>query len=73
MGLHKNETNLTTGDVHGAQPDATKFKTKRIGNDPLNPTYNLSKVAVRPTTPPRFIRDAMGVTDIEGTRPKPNK
>ncbi len=47
-----------------------KFQSKRQANDPLNPTYNLSKVEVRPATPPKFIRDAMAIDDIDKTRPK---
>ena len=47
-----------------------KFQSTRQGNDPLNPNYNLSKVEVRQATPPKFIRDAMGIDDIERSKPK---
>jgi hypothetical protein len=33
----------------------------------------LSKVDVKPITPPKFIRDHMEIDDIEGARPKKNK
>lgn len=70
MGLYKNETNLTTNDIGGAAPQIVKFQSKRQGNDPLNPSYNLSKVEVRQATPPKFIRDSMGIDDIERSKPK---
>ena len=70
MGLYKQETNLATNDIQGAAPQIVKFQSTRQGNDPLNPNYNLSKVEVRPATPPKFIRDAMGIDDIERSKPK---
>ena len=70
IGLYKDETNLKTGDIHGAAPQIVKFQSKRQGCDPLNPSYNLSKVEVRPATPPKFIRDAMQIDDIDKSRPK---
>ena len=70
IGLYKEETNLKTNDIGGAAPQIVKFQSNRQGNDPLNPTYNLSKVEVRPATPPKFIRDAMHIDDIDKTRPK---
>jgi len=36
----------------------------------LNPNYQLPEVEVRPATPPKFIRDAMNIDDIDKTRPK---
>ena len=41
MGLQKAETNLHTGDIYGAAPQIVKFQSKRQGNDPLNPNYNI--------------------------------
>ena len=38
--------------------------------DPLNPSYQLSKVEVQPVTPPKFIRDNLTNDDIEGAKPK---
>lgn len=46
-----------------------KFKSTRQGNDPLNPHYQLPKVEFRQVTPPKFIRDAMDIDDIDKTRP----
>ena len=70
IGLYKNETNLKSDDIQGAAPQIVKFQSTRQGNDPLNPTYNLSKVEIRAATPPKFIRDAMGIDDIDKSRPK---
>lgn len=70
IGLYKEETNLKTNDILGAQPQIVKFQSKRQGNDPLNPTYSLAQVEVRPATPPRFIRDAMSIDDIDKAKPK---
>ena len=72
MDLYKVETNLATGDIEGAQPNVNKFKSTRATNDPLNPNYNLSKVDVRPVTPPKFIRDNMQVDDIDKAKPREN-
>ena len=44
MNLYKAETNLATNDIEGANPQCNRFKSTRTTNDPLNPTYNLSKV-----------------------------
>ena len=70
MGLYKEETNLKTNDIKGANPQVVKFQTKRQAQNPLNPVYNLSKVEYRPVTPPKFIRDQMTVDDIDKARPK---
>lgn len=51
-------------------PNCVKFTTTRLGGDPLNPTYKVSKVEHRPITPPRFVRDHMEIDDIDGARPK---
>lgn len=60
-------------DIEGASPNCVKFKTKRSGLDPLNPRYNLPQVEFRPITPPKYIRDAMEINDIEGARPRKHK
>jgi hypothetical protein len=39
-------------------------------HDPLNPNYQLSKVEIRPPTPPKFIRDNIHHDDIDGSKPK---
>lgn len=61
---------MKTQDLFGAQPQIVKFQSKRQGNDPLNPSYNIPEVEVRPATPPKFVRDAMQIDDIEKSRPK---
>ena len=72
IGLYKDETNLKTQDISGAAPQIVKFQSKRQGNDPLNPSYKLSHVEVRPATPPKFIRDAMCISDIDKSKPRPD-
>jgi hypothetical protein len=42
-------------------------------HDPMNPTYQLPQVEIRPVTPPRFIRDNLTNEDIEGAKPKQPK
>lgn len=69
LGLNKPEYNLGNHDIEHSRPDCVKFKTER-SYDPLNPSYNLSKVEIRPITPPRFIRDNIHHDDIEGSKPK---
>ena len=61
--------NLRSTDIDGAQPKANEFRTTRFGSNPLNPVYNLSKVEREPATPPRFVRDAMQIGDIDGASP----
>ena len=36
----------------------------------MNPDYDLPKFEVKLPDPPKFIRDGMSVSDIEGTKPK---
>lgn len=36
----------------------------------MNPTYRIPEVEQRPATPPKFIRDAMAIDDIDKSRPK---
>ena len=61
---------MTNLDIEGSQPHCVHFTGKRHYNDPLNPTYQLSQVEMRPITPPKFIRDAISHDDIEGSKPK---
>jgi hypothetical protein len=69
--LNKPHFSLTNADIDGSIPRATEFATKRVGHNPLNPVYSLPKVEMRPFTPPKFVRDAHSVHDIEGTKPDP--
>ena len=32
---------MKTDDISGAAPQIVKFQSKRQGNDPLNPNYNI--------------------------------
>lgn len=68
IGLNKPEANLATQDIEGAKPQCVKFKSTRLGQNPLNPTYNLQTVAYLEPEPVRFIRDQMSIDDIPGTR-----
>ena len=70
IGLNKPETNLNIRDIQGSSPKCVQFTTNRFGHNPLSPTYHLQKVDTRPITPPKFIRDAMDISDIPGARPK---
>jgi hypothetical protein len=70
MQLNKPEYNLATSDIKGASPKCVQFTTNRFGHNPLSPEYNLPKVETRPFTPPKFIRDQMDISDIQGARPK---
>lgn len=63
---------MYNADIENARPDCVKFKTKRM-HDPMNPTYQLPQVEIRPVTPPRFIRDNLTNDDIEGAKPKAPK
>jgi hypothetical protein len=70
IGLNKPQANLNIRDIEGASPKCVQFTTNRVGTNPLNPTYSLPKVEMRPITPPKFIRDQMDVSDIAGAKPK---
>ena len=61
---------LINEDINGAKPSINKFKTVRKPTNPLTPEYILPKVEMKPPSPKRFIRDAIDVSDIEGTRPR---
>ena len=69
LELDKPIYGLTNKDIQGSEPDAVKFKTGRLGHNPIVPDYKLSQVEERPATPPKYIRDNMGVSDIPGARP----
>jgi len=60
--LERPEFNLTTKDIKGSQPNVLKntiITGRRLC--PLNPIYELSKVDIRPPTPPKFIRDSIKI------------
>ncbi len=74
--------NMTVSDIPGATSGSEQHKSKR-SVDPLQPKYALpSYVVVQPVTccsnrplklkdPPKFVRDAIDVSDILGTATKP--
>lgn len=57
VGLAKPQSSLQSADIEGAQPQCVKFKSNRLGVDPLNPTYKLQSVTYVAPEPNRFIRD----------------
>jgi hypothetical protein len=57
-------------DIEGASPKCVTFTTNRLPSNPLNPTYPISKVDIRPITPPKFVRNQMDISDIQGARAK---
>mmetsp|Transcript_28560 Transcript_28560/g.35320 ORF Transcript_28560/g.35320 Transcript_28560/m.35320 type:complete len:93 (+) Transcript_28560:304-582(+) len=73
IGLNKPEYNLTNEDIDGTKTHIVKFITKREPSNPLNPVYKLASFTVVPPEVPRFVRDAMQINDIEGTRPLQKK
>jgi len=70
VSLNKPEFNLTNRDIQGTWPKWNKFDTTREPANPLEPTYKLQKVKYIKPDPPRFLRDAMQIDDVEGARPK---
>ena len=50
-----------------------KFETSRIGQNPLNPSYNLQSVEYLQAEPVKFIRDQQYIDDIPGSRPAKKK
>jgi hypothetical protein len=73
IGLNKPYYILSNSDIEGSKPQAIKFKTKRLGHNPLEYHYNIPEVPIKPVTPPKFIRDQMKIDDIEGAKPKKDK
>ena len=74
IGIDRGYTgSLKNDDIEGTKSRVFKFHTKRAPQNPLNPVYKLPEVEFIPPEPPRFIRDAMAVDDIEGSKPKVEK
>ena len=59
---------LTNEDIVGSRPQCNKFRTTRVPSNPLEPVYKLAKCEQRTATPPKFIRDNIQITDIEGAQ-----
>ena len=47
-----------------------KFVTTRQPSNPLDPVYKLSVVEYVKPDPPKFIRNGMDISDVDGARPK---
>jgi len=73
IGLNKPEYNLKNSDIDGTKTQIVKFVTKREATNPLNPVYKLPSFTYVAPDPPKFIRDAMLVNDIEGSKPASKK
>lgn len=67
--LNKPKRNLTNDDIPGTKAKPYTFKTTRCV-DPNDPSYTLPSVDMKPPTPPRFMRNHIDVSDIEGAGPR---
>ena len=66
--LNKPSLGYTNTDIPGSQAKPYSFRTSRCV-DPNDPSYNLASVEVKPPTPPKFLRDQIDVSDIDGAAP----
>ena len=60
---------MSNSDIEGTKTVINKFITKREPSNPLQPVYKLPSFTYVPPDPPKFIRDAMTINDIDGTSP----
>lgn len=67
VGLNKPEYNLRNDDIEFSMPGCVKIKTTRHLN-PLEPKYSLPKSEALPFEVPKFIRDNIQISDIEGAK-----
>lgn len=67
--LNKPEYNLSNENIDFSSPNCLKIKTTRHLN-PLEPKYSLPVSTNLTVDPPRFIRDNIQISDIEGSCPK---
>lgn len=67
---NKIDHTLMLDDIEGAKPKPYTFKTSREVN-PLNPEYPLASTELVKHAPPKFVRDAYSIGDIQGTAPRP--
>ena len=67
--LNKPEYNLSNSDIEYSKPHCVTCKILRHLN-PLEPKYKLPKSPEYPPYEPKFIRDNINVSDIEGARPR---
>ena len=64
-----NYSNSTAG-IDKSSPSNKEFLTNRQTN-PLNPEYILPTHTSKPHTPPKYIRDTLDISDINGNSSKP--
>ena len=69
QNINKKSFNLTNEDIEFSKPQCVKNDTTRHTN-PLQPKYIMKNPEILPISPPKFIRDAMEINDIKGSRPK---
>jgi hypothetical protein len=67
--LNKPEYNLSNSDIEFSKPHCVTCKILRHLN-PLEPKYKLPKSPEYPPYEPKFIRDNIDVSDIEGAKPR---
>lgn len=60
-------------DIEGSSSRVPGLQTKRPPLNPLAPDYRLPSKVEQPFSAPKFLRDQIGVSDIEGARPKRDK
>ena len=65
------ELALNTKDIKGASAAEPKFTTLARDTNPLQPQYQLPTHRAEEPPQPRFVRDSMGVSDIEGAAKVP--
>jgi len=61
---------LDVRDIDGAQPARARVLKPRETN-PLDPVYQLPSFEPEPDLIPRFVRDNMDLSDVDGSSPKP--
>ncbi|KRW99826.1 hypothetical protein PPERSA_10945 [Pseudocohnilembus persalinus] len=64
------DNTLKIDDINGARPNICQFKTNRVGNNPLEPVYQLPQVQLTQPEVLKFLRNTLDISDIDGTRPK---
>ena len=69
LNINKKTFNLTNDDIEFSKPQCVKNATTRHTN-PLQPKYIMNNPEILPISPPKFIRNAMEINDIKGSRPK---
>ena len=63
--------NLTVSDIPGNGHAYSHFLANATRHsDPLTPSYTLPAFRATPTPEPKFLRDTLKWSDVEGTRPK---